>query len=106
MADAVEMTSICEWLVGTEHLDTDQGLAFVGPRAEARYGRRNFMDLLSVFTSAPEVAVIHGRQEVGSVDPALLITKVDGPRVIALGGRPVGGHPRRLGSSTRLRRTE
>lgn len=88
LADAAEIRAICEWLVATEHLDTDQGLAFVGPRAEARYGRRNFMELLAVFTVAPEVSVIHGRREIGSVDPMLLVNKVQGPRIIALAGRP------------------
>ena len=88
LADEVRLAEICAWLVETGHLDTDQGLAFIGPRAEARYGRRNFMDLLAVFTAAPEVVVVHGRREVGSVDPMLLMAKVTGPRVIALAGRP------------------
>lgn len=89
----------------TSHLDTDQGLAFIGPRAEARYGRRNFaMDLLAVFTAAPEVVVVHGRQ-VGSVDPMLLVAKVTGPRIIALAGRPwLRSH--RLATAQGIRRAE
>ena len=35
------------------HLDEDSGLHFVGPTAERRYGARNFMELLAVFTAAP-----------------------------------------------------
>jgi len=88
LADDEEMASIARWLVATGHLDTDQGLAFIGPTAEMRYGRRHFMELLAVFTAAPEIAVIHGRREVGSVDPMLLASKVQGPRIIALAGRP------------------
>jgi ATP-dependent Lhr-like helicase len=83
-----ELDEIGQWLVATEHLDVDQGLAFVGPHAEARYGARNFMELLAVFTAAPEITVLHGRREVGSIDPMLLVTKAKRPRVIALGGRP------------------
>ncbi|WP_218917333.1 DEAD/DEAH box helicase [Luteipulveratus mongoliensis] len=88
LASLEEALVIARWLVSTGHLDHDQGLAFIGPRAEQVYGRRNFMDLLAVFTAAPEVAVIHGRQEIGSVDPMVLISKIDGPRIIALAGRP------------------
>ena len=54
---------------------------------ERRYGRRNFMDLLTVFTAAPEFAVLHGRQEVGGADLLMLMHKADGPRALALGGR-------------------
>jgi len=88
LADADDLEAISRWLVSTGHLDTDQGLAFVGPTADKRYGRRNFMELLAVFTAGPEVAIIHGRREIGSVDPMLLVSKVHGPRVIALSGRP------------------
>lgn len=83
-----ELDSIVSWLCETGHLDTDEGLLFVGPKAERRYGSRNFMELLAVFTAAPEVTVLNGRQEVGSIDPMLLMTKTSGPRVIALAGRP------------------
>jgi ATP-dependent helicase Lhr and Lhr-like helicase len=78
---------IARWLVGTGHLERDGGMLFIGPQAERRYGRRNFMELLAVFTAAPELAVLHGRQEVGSTDPLMLMRKVDGPRVLSLGGR-------------------
>lgn len=83
-----ETTEIAQWLVNTGHLDEDSGLHFVGPTAERKYGPRNFMELLSVFTSSPEVTVLHGRSEIGSVDPTLLTTKVTGPRIIALAGKP------------------
>lgn len=82
-----ELGTVGDWLLQSGHLDSDSGLAFVGPEAERRYGARNFMDLLAVFTAAPEVTVLHGRQEVGSVDPMTLTTKTDGPRIIGLAGR-------------------
>lgn len=87
LADGGDLGSIASWLHETGHLDSDEGLFFVGPTAERRYGARNFMDLLAVFTAAPEVVVLQGRQEVGSVDPMLLMSKAPGPRVIALAGR-------------------
>ncbi|MDN5789365.1 MAG: DEAD/DEAH box helicase [Micrococcales bacterium] len=88
LASPEELRAIASWLVSTGHLDTDEGLAFVGPAAERRYGQRNFMELLAVFTAPPEVTVLHGRHEIGSVDSMLLVTKVQGPRIITLAGRP------------------
>lgn len=83
-----ELGSIVDWLLETGHLDSDSGVLFMGPEAERRYGARNFMDLLAVFTASPEVTVLHGRQEVGSVDPIVLTAKSREPRIIALAGRP------------------
>jgi ATP-dependent Lhr-like helicase len=62
-------------------------MVFVGPEAERRFGRRHFMELLSVFAASPEFTVLHGRSEVGSVDPMQLTSKVTGPRVLMLAGR-------------------
>lgn len=62
-------------------------MLFVGPEAERRFGRKNFLDLVSVFTARPEFTVLHGRSELGSVDPLVLTRKADGPRVVVLAGR-------------------
>jgi ATP-dependent Lhr-like helicase len=78
---------IVEWLVATGHLDSDGGMLFIGPEAERRYGRRHFMELVSVFTAEPEFTVIAGRREIGTVDPMVLTRKVEGPRVVVLAGR-------------------
>ena len=87
LASPTDLDSISKWLISTGHLDTDQGMGFVGPATELRYGRRNFMDLLAVFTAPPEVTVLHGTQEIGSVDPTFLTTRTEGPRILALAGR-------------------
>ena len=78
---------IVRWLVQTGHLEHDGGMLFVGPETERRYGHRNFMELLAVFTAAPEFTVLHGRKEIGGADPLMLMRKTDGPRLLALGGR-------------------
>ncbi|HEX6499652.1 MAG TPA: DEAD/DEAH box helicase [Micromonosporaceae bacterium] len=81
-------TEIVQWLVETGHLERDEsGMLFIGPAAERRYGRRNFMELLGVFAAAPQFTVLYGRREIGGADPLMLMRKVEGPRVIALGGR-------------------
>ena len=84
MASADE---VLEHLLTEGFLETDGGFAFVGPAAEKRFGRRNFLELTSVFTAAPEVKVLHGRAEVGAVSPLALTVRRDGPRVLSLAGR-------------------
>ena len=45
------------------------------------------MGLMAVFTAPPEFTVLHGRDEIGRVDPSLLADRVEGPRLLLLGGR-------------------
>ena len=80
-------TEIVDWLVTSGHLDHDGAMLFIGSEAERRFGRRNFLDLVSVFTAKPEFTVLHGGTELGSVDPLVLTRKTDGPRVVVLAGR-------------------
>lgn len=79
--------TIVEGLLARGILDQDAGMLFIGPEAERRYGRRHFMEVMSVFTSDPQVSVLHGRTEIGTVDPAVLVSKAPGPRRLALAGR-------------------
>ncbi len=78
---------ILAWLLESGHLERDSGMLFIGPQAERRYGRKNFLELLSVFTASPEFVVLHGRTEIGSVDPLVLTRKTEGPRIVVLAGR-------------------
>ncbi|PWU59500.1 ATP-dependent helicase [Micromonospora globispora] len=78
---------IVRHLVDHGYLDSDSGMLFIGPAAEARFGRRHFMDMLAVFTAPPQFTVLSGRTEIGRTDPALLTAKVQGPRLLLLGGR-------------------
>ncbi|WP_322753664.1 DEAD/DEAH box helicase [Frankia sp. Cas3] len=64
------------------------GLVSIGPRAEAEFGRRFFLDLTSVFTSEPMLAVVWGRGTLGHLPPLAFTARTqDGPRVVLLGGR-------------------
>ncbi len=83
-ADAPQITA---YLVEQGYLDTDGGMLFIGPEAERRFGHRHFMDLMAVFTAPPEFTVLHGRDEIGRIDPSLLADRVEGPRLLLLGGR-------------------
>lgn len=74
-------------LIEEGFVEQDGELLFIGPAAEARFGRRHFMDMTAVFTAPPQFTVLSGRQEIGRADPMLLTEKANGPRVLLLGGR-------------------
>lgn len=75
------------YLMENGYLDHDNGMMFVGPSAELRFGRRHFSDMTAVFAGAPEFTVLAGRNELGRIDPSLLVERVEGPRRLLLAGR-------------------
>jgi ATP-dependent Lhr-like helicase len=78
---------ILRHLVASGFIDADGELLFIGPEAELRFGHRHFMDMTAAFTAPPQFTVLSGRQEIGRTDPMLLTEKIDGPRLLLLGGR-------------------
>lgn len=68
-------------------LDSDEGLLFIGPEAEKRFGRRHFIELTASFTAPPQFTVLSGRTEIGQMDPSVLTGERPGPRRLLLGGR-------------------
>ena len=78
---------ILRYLVDQGFVDQDGELLFIGPAAEQRFGHRHFVGMTAVFTAPPQFTVLAGRQEVGRTDPMLLTEKIDGPRLLLLGGR-------------------
>ncbi|WP_435533228.1 DEAD/DEAH box helicase [Streptomyces harbinensis] len=78
---------IVRHLVDAGYLDQDDGMLFIGPEAERRFGHRHFMNLTAVFTAPPQFTVLQGRTEIGRTDPALLTERVTGPRRLLLAGR-------------------
>ncbi|MBY6363246.1 DEAD/DEAH box helicase [Rhodococcoides corynebacterioides] len=79
--------AIFDHLVHNGFLDADGDLLHIGPEAERRFGHRYFSELTAVFSAPPEFLVMAGRDDVGTVGTELLIGKVEGPRVLLLGGR-------------------
>lgn len=71
--------------VGT--LFDDAGILSFGPEGEAEYGRKNFLELLSVFTSPPLFRVVSGQKELGHVHESTFYKKRDGPVILVLSGR-------------------
>jgi ATP-dependent Lhr-like helicase len=79
-------------LLGEGYLDDQGGVLGIGTEAEAGFGRKHFLELLSVFTSPPVLSVRHGRDEIGLVpDEALLArppgAQAGGAAVLTLAGR-------------------
>lgn len=64
---------ILDFLRASDFLTEDSGHLFIGPQAEKKFGRRYFMELLSAFTAAPELKVIAGQREIGSIAPIALV---------------------------------
>jgi ATP-dependent helicase Lhr and Lhr-like helicase len=75
------------WMLSEGVLSDDEGTLWLGRKGEEELGRRNFLELFSVFTSPPLFTVRHGRQELGFVDETTFTGRRDGPRVLLLGGR-------------------
>ena len=84
---APEVERMVEWMLSQDLLWDEQGLLGIGRAGEEAFGRRHFMELLSVFLSPPLFAVTHGREEIGFVDETTFHAKTPGPRVLLLGGR-------------------
>ena len=82
-----ERASLVDWMLAEDILFDDSGILWFGKKGEAKFGRKNFLEIVSVFLSPPVFAVLHGRQELGYVDEMSFLGKTKGPRVLLLGGR-------------------
>jgi ATP-dependent Lhr-like helicase len=79
---------IVEFLLQQGILFSDGIRLSIGDAGEGLYGRRHFMELMSVFTSDPVFKVLHGRQELGTVDQITFLRhRGDEPVTLSLGGR-------------------
>jgi ATP-dependent Lhr-like helicase len=81
------VADLVDFMVRTRVLWDDHGLLSFAPEGEAEYGRQNFMDLLSVFTSPPLFRVVSGQTELGSVHESTFYKRKDGAPVLVLGGQ-------------------
>ena len=85
---AADGPEVLDHLLAEGFLESDGDLAFIGPKAERRFGRRHFSELLAVFSAPPEFTVLDGRNEIGMVgDDVLVADTGGGPRVLLLAGR-------------------
>jgi ATP-dependent Lhr-like helicase len=81
-----EMSAIIQHMLDRNIIWEDAGRFFIGDEGARKFGRRHFMELLSVFTAAPLFLVRHGRDEIGYVEELLLLGRVHEERLILLSG--------------------
>ena len=81
------VAELVEFMVTKGLLWSDDGILAFAPEGEATFGRRNFMDILSVFTSPPLFKVMSGQKELGNVHESTFYRKEEGPAILALAGR-------------------
>lgn len=82
-----QIEALVDHLVSTGTLFEDAGILSFGQEGEAEYGRKNFLEILSVFTSPPLFRVISGQKELGNVHESTFYKKQDGPVILVLAGR-------------------
>ena len=82
------LTSLVDSMIASQVLWSDGGILWFAPEGEVKYGRKNFLDLLSVFTSPPLFKVLCGRKELGFVHESTFFGREGRPAVLLLAGRP------------------
>ncbi|UPU37484.1 DEAD/DEAH box helicase [Geomonas paludis] len=83
-----EYDSLLEWLLRDCALRLAGGRLVIGPKAEHRFGRKNFMELFAVFSS-PQTYAVHtvSGQPLGSLNQAFVDRLVEDVSSFLLGGR-------------------
>ena len=85
---AEQVAALVDSMVEQGILWNDEGILAFAPDGEKTFGRRNFMDLLSVFTSPPLFTVMFGQKELGNVHESTFFAKnEDGPAILVLAGQ-------------------
>ncbi len=87
--DPDDVHDLIDTMVERTILHEADGRLLLGHRGEALYGHKNFFELYAVFSSPPIVAVLYGREDVGTVDASFVRQhdRTDGPLRFRLSGR-------------------
>ena len=83
-----EFDRLLNWMLRDGALRMASGKLVLGPKAERRFGRKNFMELFAVFSS-PQTYMVQTAdgQPLGSLNQAFVDRLVDGVSSFLLGGR-------------------
>jgi ATP-dependent helicase Lhr and Lhr-like helicase len=82
------LRDLLEYMLEDGYLFEDGGVLGVGVEGEAAYGRKNFLEVFSVFNTPPLFTVFQGRTEIGQVHETTFAQQRERPIHISLGGRP------------------
>jgi len=85
--DPAAATALADAMLDAGLIWSDDGILSFAPEGEAHFGRKNFMEVLSVFTSAPLFRVMAGQKELGSVHESTFFNRDGGPVILVLAGR-------------------
>jgi ATP-dependent Lhr-like helicase len=86
--EKAEFDRLVAWLVQTDAMRFASGRLVLGPLAERRFGRRNFMELYAVFASPQTYTVqTSGGRSLGSLTQAFVDRLVEGVSTFLLSGR-------------------
>lgn len=86
--DEAQISQILQFLKTEGILFEDSGTLGFGVEGEAQFGRRHFLEILSVFSTPSMLSAFHGSRELGQVEAGFLLRAQDGnPPRIALGGK-------------------
>jgi len=81
------VTELVDSMVTKGILWSDSGILGFAVEGESTFGRKNFMEVLSVFTSPPLFKVLSGQKELGNVHESTFYRKEEGPSILVLAGR-------------------
>ena len=82
-----KVVKLVDYMVAKGILWSDGGVLAFAPEGESTFGRRNFMDVLSVFTSPPLFSVVSGQKELGNVHESTFYNQEQGQPILVLAGR-------------------
>jgi ATP-dependent helicase Lhr and Lhr-like helicase len=83
-----EFDQLVRWMIKDNSLVLVSGRLVLGPQAERRFGRRNFMELYAVFSSPQSYSVeTSSKQVIGTLNQDFVDGLVDGVSCFLLGGR-------------------
>ena len=83
-----DLVNILEHMLSSHVLASDGARYFIGEEGETQFGRRHYLELVSVFMSAPVLTVTDGRNELGQVDQNLFFSPEPcSGRLLSLAGR-------------------
>ncbi len=83
-----EFNRLVEWMIEDNSLVLASGRLILGPKAEKRFGRRNFMELYAVFSSPQSYTVeTTNKRALGTLNQDFVDGLVDGVSCFLLGGR-------------------
>lgn len=84
-----EFDRLVSWMLRDQSLVLLSGRLLIGPKAERKFGRKNFMELYAVFTSPQSYTVERDAGgQLGTLTQAFVDRLVEGVSCFLLGGRP------------------